>query len=377
MCPGNTIVTFFGGPSRAATPSARTAGTLTRSWISAHEDFAIGARVCDPQQCGQPERTQKTIEASCNTSVPAGRRVAPVDRVTSQLRLPVHVSEKNRGANWKKDLQIYVAGRQSDESPTYMSELEKLRLEVQELRKQLEATRLESRSYLQNVAHQLTAPLSAIKWNIEALKNPKIQEIRRENLLRSVYSQATIVVHLIKNFALMSNLDADKELGQLKDEEPVNLLRLAINYASDFRPQAFELNKRIEINDKSFDDVLRGREVRVEKNLIAQAISNVIENAVKYADVDSTIVVSAATTDLRGVGVAVTSTGIAIDPSESDKVFQRSYRGTKARQTVAAGTGIGLFLAKRIMVLHGGDINLVTTGRLSRFTLILPAARYI
>lgn len=258
-----------------------------------------------------------------------------------------------------------------------MTELEKLRSEVQELRRQLDTTRNESRSYLQNVAHQLTAPLSAIKWNIEALKSPKIQLARRENLLRSVYSQATIVVHLIKNFALMSNIDTDKELGQLKDEEDVNLLRLAINYASDFRPQAFDQNKRIEIKDASFNEILHDKEVRADKNLIAQALSNVLENAVKYADTDSTIVLSAVKAEAGAVGIAVTSTGIIIDPNECDKVFERGYRGKMAKQRVAPGTGIGLFLAKRIMVLHGGSITLVTNGRTARFCLIFPHSRLV
>jgi signal transduction histidine kinase len=258
-----------------------------------------------------------------------------------------------------------------------MSEPEKLRLEVQELRKQLEATKLETRSYLQNVAHQLTAPLSAIKWNIEALKNPKIQAPRRENLLRSIYSQATIVVHLIKNFTFMSNLDTDKELGQLKDEEDVNLLRLSINYASDFRPQAFEQNKRIDIDNNSFDEIIRTKEVRAGKNLVAQALSNVIENAVKYADTDTTVMVSAAKTSSGEIGIAVTSTGIPIDPSESSKVFERGYRGKMAKQRVAPGTGIGLFLAKRIMTLHGGGITLTTNGRISRFLLFFPTSRLV
>jgi signal transduction histidine kinase len=256
-----------------------------------------------------------------------------------------------------------------------MSELEKLKLEAEQLRKELSATRNETRAYLQNVAHQLTAPLGAIKWNIDALKDDKIPIHRRDNLSRSISSQATILVHLIRNFALLSNLEADKELGQLKEEDEVDLFKLAINIASDFRPLAFNQNKRIDIHDQSFQEILKNKDVRVEKNLIAQALSNLLENAVKYADAGSTIIVSAL--KVGGVGVAVTSTGIPIEQSEHQKVFERGYRGSKAKQTIAPGTGIGLYLAKRIMTLHGGDITLTTNGRMTSFTLVFPNSRIV
>src|SRR5713101_4105280 len=110
-----------------------------------------------------------------------------------------------------------------------MAEIETLRLENEHLKRRLQSSQEQSRVYLQNVAHQLTAPLGAIKWSIEALKDEKVHWAKKGNLLSSVYSQATILVHLIKNFALMSNLDADEELGQLRNQIPVDLTRLAIN----------------------------------------------------------------------------------------------------------------------------------------------------
>src|SRR5438874_13821270 len=107
-----------------------------------------------------------------------------------------------------------------------MTEVEQLKLDVESLKKQLEESQRTSRIYLQNVAHQLTAPLGAIKWSIEALRDEKVPLARKGNLLSSVYSQATLLVHLIKNFALMSNLDADEELGQPRTQIPVDLTRL-------------------------------------------------------------------------------------------------------------------------------------------------------
>ncbi len=78
------------------------------------------------------------------------------------------------------------------------------------LEKRLEQLQKEQIVYLQNVSHQLVAPLNAIKWHIENLTEGRIRSTDRiQKVLKSIYSQATISVHLAKNFALMSNLEAD------------------------------------------------------------------------------------------------------------------------------------------------------------------------
>lgn len=254
-----------------------------------------------------------------------------------------------------------------------MTETETLAKQLDELRKELQATRAQTKTYLQNVAHQLTAPLGAIKWSIEALKDQGIPIARKANLLSSVYSQASILVHLIKNFALMSNLDADEELGQMRNQDPVDLMRLGINLANDFQPQAFEGEKKIEVKSESFRKVLGGRMVRAEKNLVAQAISNLLENAVKYAYFGTSIFIEAE--KVGGIGVSVTSEGLPISQADQTKLFERGFRGSQARQLVAAGTGIGLYLVKRVMHLHQGEVKLTTNGKISRFTLIFPPSR--
>jgi signal transduction histidine kinase len=152
-----------------------------------------------------------------------------------------------------------------------MNETEELTKQIDELKKQLQASNDKTKVYLQNVAHQLTAPLGAIKWSIEALKDEGIPIARKGRLLSSVYSQASILVHLVKNFALMSNLDADEQLGQLRNQEPVDLKLVCINLANDFQPQAFDMDKKVAVDDESFKKILAGKMVRAERNLVSQA----------------------------------------------------------------------------------------------------------
>src|SRR5260370_15184527 len=228
-------------------------------------------------------------------------------------------------------------------------EVIRLRAENAGLKAEVSEARKSNQQYLQNVAHQLTAPLGAIKWSIEALKDAEVPIQRKSKLLSSIYSQATILVHLIKNFTLMSNLDADLELGQFREQpEPVDILRLCINLANDFQPQAeaSESEKQIFVDDASFKAALEGKKVQMVKNLIAQAVSNLIENAVKYSDSRSTIIVKA---DRASFGkqplaliISVTSRGLPIRPAENEQLFQRGFRGSMAKQKVPAGNRIGV-----------------------------------
>jgi two-component system phosphate regulon sensor histidine kinase PhoR len=202
-----------------------------------------------------------------------------------------------------------------------MNEHEAQTKQIEDLKKQLQASNASTKVYLQNVAHQLTAPLGAIKWSIEALKDEGIPIARKGRLLSSVYSQASILVHLVKNFALMSNLDADEQLGQLRNQEPIDLKLVCINLANDFQPQAFDMEKKVAVDDESFKKLLAGKMVRAEKNLVSQAISNLLENAVKYADPKTTILVRAE--KIEGIGVSVSSIGIPITEIDHTKLFER------------------------------------------------------
>jgi signal transduction histidine kinase len=269
----------------------------------------------------------------------------------------------------------------SSQAERVNNEVAELRLEVAALKLQLEESTKSTTKYLQNVAHQLTAPLNAIKWSIEALKDPAVPIERKSKLLSSIYSQGTILVHLIKNFSLMSNLEADHELGQFREKpERVDPLRLAINLANDFQPQAFEGGKKIIVDEGSFRKVFGEQRLLVVKNLIAQALSNLLENAVKYSNLQTSIAVEAVEMSIPKLGdgtwtgMSVRSVGLPISPDEFKKLTDRGFRGAAAKQKIPAGTGIGLYLAERVMDMHQGALN----GRVEGTTtlmLLFPEAR--
>ena len=252
------------------------------------------------------------------------------------------------------------------------SRIAALEKEKKALQQELAKISRERIEYLQNVSHQLVAPLHAIKWHIENLASGRVGVERGKKVLRSIYSQSTIAVHLAKNFALMSNLDADHELSALREPlEEVELYRLLINLADDFQPLGWDRDLQISVkNGTSFETAPA---ILAIKPLISQVFSNVIENAVKYSQKGYEIVIDGEhhpKSDM--VSVTVQNSGIPLKAEDTNKIFERGFRTQEAKRKYPAGTGFGLYIAKRIVELHEGAISATPTEYGAIFEVVLP-----
>lgn len=253
--------------------------------------------------------------------------------------------------------------------PDLVAENQRLQGELVQLTADIAEAERAKQEYMQNVAHQLAAPINAIKMNIEAIKNPRIPLDRTKVLLRSVYAQGTILAHLIKNFSLMSHLDADHALNSFREEpEEFDLFLLCVNFSNDFQPAGTYKEQTIHVSEDEF----RTRpQIWAIKNLFAQVIYNLLENATKYGDEGSHISIGMRV-DSKYISTTVTSFGLPISPTEAVRIFERGIRGGSAKKLHPAGTGFGLFIAQRIMKIHHGDIQLEIEGRKTTFVVRCP-----
>lgn len=255
------------------------------------------------------------------------------------------------------------------EEERLLAEIQTLKAKCHKLEQDLVQMDRERVEYLQNVSHQLVAPLNAIKWHIENLTGGRLGVERAKKVLRSIYSQSTIAVHLAKNFALMSNLEGDHDLSNLKEPlQEVSLCRLLINLADDFQPLGWEKDIQIGVNDRALGAT---PEVLAMKPLISQVFSNIIENAVKYSDARSEIVIDGEYDEQTdSVKVNIRNKGIQL-PKNTNEVFRRGYRSSDAKNKYPAGTGFGLYIAKRIVDIHNGNISVSTEYSRTVFTVTL------
>ncbi|MGD0662962.1 MAG: HAMP domain-containing sensor histidine kinase [Syntrophorhabdales bacterium] len=251
-------------------------------------------------------------------------------------------------------------------------DLDRANREIESIKEQLARVNRERIEYLQNVSHQLAAPLNAIKWHIENITEARVGIERAKKVLKSVYSQASIAVHLAKNFALMSNLEADHSLSALREPlQEVNLFKLLVNLANDFQPQGWDRELQICVEDVPLN---MAPDVLVIKPLISQVFSNIIENAVKYAKNSSSIIIDGKHDNARDVvSVNVRDRGIPLGREDAERIFDRGYRTQDARNLYPAGTGFGLYIAKKVVQIHEGEITTATDsqGRVV-FTVTLP-----
>lgn len=267
------------------------------------------------------------------------------------------MSVNNHGESSSNSDSLYIQAKLDK----LIQENNSLKETNESLQGQVEQIRKEQIVYLQNVSHQLVAPLNAMKWHIENLTAGRLRTTERiQKVLRSIYSQATISVHLAKNFALMSNLEADQTLAAQREPlEPVELQRLMVNLADDFQPLGWDKNVHISVIDHPLEEA---PPVLAIKNLISQVFSNIIENAVKYSKTMTEITIYGHyNPDNDTVCVCISNTGIPLPSNEEiERIFSRGYRSKDAQNIYPAGTGFGMYIAKKIIDIHEGSITAYT-----------------
>jgi signal transduction histidine kinase len=115
----------------------------------------------------------------------------------------------------------------------------------------------------------------------------------------------------------------------------------------------------------------RDVEIRADRDLLSLALSQLLENACRYSRPDANVWIEVSS-DGRAAAFAVSNDGDPLPVPDRARVFDRYYRGQEARRA-GPGTGLGLYVARKIALAHGGDITLVDAGpHMVTFRLRLP-----
>jgi two-component system sensor histidine kinase KdpD len=218
---------------------------------------------------------------------------------------------------------------------------------------------------LDAVTHEFRTPLTAIKASVTAmLGSSALEAAERQELLTVIDEETDRLNRLVGEAAEMARLDA----GQVE-------LHVDLHPVADLVELARELVKQAlaqrEVRVNIAPDLPA---VRVDAGRIAEALSQLLENAAKYSPPDSPIFVTAAPSR-EGIAISVADRGAGIDAFELGLIFERFYRGRQQRLRIQ-GTGMGLAIAKAIVEAHGGSI--AVTSQLehgSVFTITLPVTK--
>ena len=152
--------------------------------------------------------------------------------------------------------------------------------------------------------------------------------------------------------------------------EKLNIQMVAINdWLKDILHRLAPIAKKqnVDMVMESFRDVTAG----IDPSKLSLAVSNLVENAVKY-NVDKGYVHVSLNADHKDFFIKVEDNGVGIPESDLDKIFDRFYRADSSRGTSSGGSGLGLAIAKALTEAHGGSITAESREEKIRFTLTLP-----
>lgn len=215
------------------------------------------------------------------------------------------------------------------------------------------------KSSVENIAHDLRTPLAKIAMLAERAII-KSNESERLWALQECAEYVQEISEFITQVLEISEVDA----GTIKlHKNDVDLKSLASSVAEVYEFVALE--KKILFKVIGEDLVWR-----VDEKRLKQAIGNLIDNAIKFSNIDSEIIVEVRNLNGRAV-IQVTDFGIGISSDNLPHIFERLYRGDKSRST--NGAGLGLAVVQSVIKAHGGTVDVKTAcGQGSTFTISLP-----
>lgn len=230
--------------------------------------------------------------------------------------------------------------------------------------RELEGARQE---FVANVSHELRTPLSLIKSAAETLLDgAKTDAVALDRLLAIIDRHADRLTLLIDDLLMLARLDSGRVTLNL---EPCALRSTVQQTLDDLAPRAATRAMRLE------NALPEGLLVLADSDRLAQVVSNLVDNAIKYGRACGQVVVSSRVLGNDCVEVCVRDDGPGIPAEARTRVFERFYRVDKARSREQGGTGLGLAIVKHVVLAHGGEVRVESEpGQGASFFFTLPAA---
>lgn len=235
--------------------------------------------------------------------------------------------------------------------------------------KPLEILFAREHEFAADASHELRTPLTVLSLGVESLQNDDESKLSgfAQEVLRDMQHETKYMSRLIE--ALLTLARGDEENTPLARAK-VDLTEVAVKVCNKMRPLAAKKGLGLEYAAGDAPQVF----ILGDKNKMEQLLIIFIDNAIKHSE-SGTITVTVDADSMHAV-IKVMDEGIGISESDAQKIFERFYRVDKARSRAAGGFGLGLNIARIIVVRHGGTVSVKPRSpHGSIFTVRLPLYR--
>jgi signal transduction histidine kinase len=223
-------------------------------------------------------------------------------------------------------------------------------------------------AFINAVTHELKTPLASIRLYLETLKKRELDEKQRQNFYNVMLADSDRLLQTVEQVLRAGQsgqrrrkLNLRKiDVGELV-RECVDLTRLRYNLGEDSVKLAESVNGE-------------RPQVKADADELRAAISNLLDNAIKYSGKDVHVSVAVAALDDKKVAVRIEDRGIGIPAAQLKRIFKRFYRVPGRVVARIKGTGLGLFIVHSVIEKHGGRVFAESEGpgKGSKFTIQLP-----
>lgn len=217
------------------------------------------------------------------------------------------------------------------------------------------------------LAHDTKTPLTSITGYLTLLEEaPDMPVDQRQRYAHVALAKAYRLDAMLDEFFEITRYN----LGAIAIErERFDLALFCYQVAEDFYPEAESRGIDLQVVANEGDTVF------ADAPKMARVVSNVIKNAVAYADANSTISIEAHANASGAFRIEVSNQGREISPEHLKRIFEKFYREDDARATRQGGAGLGLAIAREIVAAHNGTIDASSENGVTRFVIDIPAAK--
>ncbi len=226
-------------------------------------------------------------------------------------------------------------------------------------------------SFLNAVTHELKTPIASIRLYLETLQTREVDEDRRRDFYRMMLEDSDRLLYTVEQVLRASRTGHRRRQIQKSVIDIAELVRECLDLT----------RKRTHLDEAAlhYIDLLDDGEralVCGDADELRTAVSNLIDNAIKYSHEEVNVSVEVAAVDEKQVAVRVTDQGIGIPRAQLKQIFNRFYRVPRLVASRVKGTGLGLFIVSSIVNKHGGKTFADSPGEGfgSTFTILLPRA---